>query len=108
MNENRTLFSLKEIPDILKVCKDSGVSFFKLADLEVHFGPVRQDEIKLPDLSDEDHKENNRQGLLSEELRTKEDQLADMLIRDPLGAEELLMKDGDIINGESGSNEDDD
>lgn len=60
----------------------------------------------VKDLTDEQHQKLSLAALELDELQTREDQLAEALITDPLRYEEL-MRNGDLTDGMDASNDGD-
>lgn len=94
------LFSPAGIAAILKSCKDSGVSELRLAELHVRFGrsaetqPFDGQDATLPGktMPEPDHDKQNQAALEAEELSTREQQIAELEINDPLGAQRLIQQ----------------
>lgn len=89
-----------EICLIIKACGEAKVLEMKFQDLYLCFGRPTKDTVlvdKAPGpLSDNEisatQEKYAKESLLRDELQTREDQLAEMLILDPLMAEELILK----------------
>lgn len=107
---------------ILEAGAKFGVRELSYAGLSVKFGiSAERDEIPPPpngaaslplDLTDEQHHALERTELETDELLTREDQLAELLVTDPLKYEEMLQNgdltddrkpDSDDVDGESDS-----
>ena len=89
-----------QIIDILKACKKAGVSEMKFGELSLSFGESHSKRHKKsPDteISDESRKAMVAQSLELEEINSREDELAEMLLTDPVKYEALLM-DGGLEN----------
>ena len=101
----------KEICEIIRTSHTCGVRLIQIGDLKVEFGtqtepggvsgspyPRANNAVfgkPSPDLSEDEHSSQTKEALEIEELRLREQQLAQMLIEDPSRAEELLM-DGEL------------
>lgn len=121
--------SAEEVCLILRTSAKAGVAELKFADLHVRFGrPAEQVVVMDPQgnlstypyvpqapaprsgkaLSEEQHQKQNAEALEQEELRTRDQQLAEALVTDPLKYEELLQS-GELTNESvDAANEDDD
>lgn len=91
-------FSIKELCGILKECSRSGVAKLKFGELEVEFQkPTEKLEGEplspraLTEILAEQQKIHNV-SLKTDEIRLKEQALAELPITDPLQYEELLMR----------------
>ncbi len=102
--------SSRDVCEILSACAANKVSVLKFGDLYVRFGPSAEELATTAiveaqehaansktnsdkEISESDHERINREGLEVEELRTREQQLAELQITDPLAAEEMLMNE---------------
>lgn len=101
---------MEEVCRILEVSARSGVRLLKLADLHVEFGEVPEPVspgalAPAPDGAEPNHERISKEGLEAEELRTREDQIAELVLTDPLAAEEMIRL-GELDDDEEGFDED--
>lgn len=97
-----------DIISIIKACAENNVSKFNLNTLSIEFGQSNKvdDEIITQPLSQEEHTAMDKQTLLQEEMRMRDEKIKMMLLENPLLAEELISNgdldesDGDIGDGE--------
>lgn len=100
--------SSDDVCAIIKASGDSGVTSLKFGYLQIEFGkPIEQTRVDLvqsaptppsnPDteISDDARVMRDKAELVVDELKTRDDQVAQMLIEDPLRAEQLLL-DGEL------------
>ncbi len=85
----------EEVCRILEACAKSGVSELMFRTLTVRFDrPVEQTVVKLPDTAPAqvraDQEKMAKESLLQDEIQVREDQIADLMITDPVTAEELI------------------
>jgi hypothetical protein len=101
-----------EICGLIKVCASNGVTSFKLGPLEVSFGlkpqeaiaPWREQSPPVVEASGQPPEDSqaaysSEEVLLRDELSTRQDQLAEMLVTDPLEYERLI-SEGELTNEE--------
>lgn len=98
----KSSLSSQEVCDIIKVCAETQALELKFDGLHIRFGTKAKDNPPLvePDpltksnsdaeISEKQHAQLTKDSLEDDELRTREDQLAELLITDPLAAEEML------------------
>jgi predicted nucleic acid-binding Zn-ribbon protein len=96
---------VKDICAIIKSCRNCGVTKFKFGDLEVDFGrPALSphgkcgeavNHLSVAEITDEIHEKQMKEALEQDELRLKDEQVAQALIENPLLAEQLIM-DGEL------------
>jgi len=101
---------LKEISDIIDLCKRAGVSKFSLGDLCLEFGRPTKSELSATAaseqaLSDEVHLRQTKESLELRELRLRENQLEELLLTDPLKYEELILN-GELVDGDEAGQSD--
>lgn len=101
MKAKNSNLSYEAIVCILKTCSESGVSSLKFGDLYVEFGKSRTNAATSPaaEMAEIEHIQEDH--LTKEEVLTKEEQLAHMLVEDPSMAEELLIK-GELEKDDAG------
>lgn len=96
----------KEICEIIELSAKNGATELKFGDLSIHFGP-RADKSPKPtvaEITDDQHKTQNKEALEAEELRTRKEQIDLMLIEDPALAERLISQ-GDLEDDGTGDDE---
>ena len=100
-----------EIQDIILLCARANVRSIEVSGLRLEFGegkahhlpeappsPVEPTRPTEPTLSDHEHEKRTKEELELEEVRFREDQLAMMVIEDPLQAEILMLNhESDIV-----------
>jgi hypothetical protein len=100
-----------EIQDIILLCARANVRSIEVSGLRLEFGegqahhltsappsPVEPTRPTEPTLSDHEHEEIGKEALALDEAQFREDQLAMMIIEDPLQAELLIMNhESDIV-----------
>jgi hypothetical protein len=94
----------QELDAIIRLCSQLGVAELTFGSLHIKFGVKSQTESKAPlqattdvEISEIQHKEQTRQAIAQDEVRTKEERLAFAIIEEPTLAEEML-EDGDFLN----------
>lgn len=100
---DKSALSSLEICSILESCAKCNVSLLKFGDLHVEFGRQANPSEPAPseptshiiknsdkEISDTKHAELTKEALEVEELRTKEEILAELIITNPLKAEEMI------------------
>lgn len=110
-----------EICAIIEACAKNGVALLKFGNLEIQRGPTAQlsenseapaslappaplQNIPVAEMTDKQHTEQNEKALLQEEFNTREEQIAELLITDPLAAEKLIaLGDLEDADNESGA-----
>ena len=107
MSEPKTFLSGKEICTIIDICAKKGVGEFVYGPLSFKFGPKLAPQPartgpSVPENVIQEQISIEKDALLSEELQTKEEQIAELMISNPLLAEELM------IGGDLESNSDED
>lgn len=93
----KNFLSGKEICTIIETCAKKGVGEFSYGPLSFNFGnrlapqPARNGPQK-PENVIQEQQNIEKETLLTEELRTKDDQIAELMITNPLLAEELMIE----------------
>lgn len=93
-------FTVEEIRAIIKECRESGVASLKAGNLDVSFLPP---EPKIPEavtLSPEQQKQadaDQREVFLANEVRLREETLANLRLTDPEAYEDLVTR-GELVN----------
>lgn len=130
-NSKRSLSSA-DVCSIIEASAKAGVTELLFRDLHVRFGMPPENQITGPildltrlsmpgypvvqqdraeatvgPLTDKQHEQMGKDSLLQEELRTREDELARLLVEDPVKYEELL-RDGDLTDDVDQSDSEDD
>lgn len=116
LKSGKASLTVDEVCRILDASARTGVSLLKLGDLHVEFGrkepepsrvpsPLRPDAIPAAEMAVLQLKEQNRSTEL-DELQLREDQIAELLLTDPLAAEEMI-RNGDLEETNAGSDADD-
>ena len=86
--------SVEDLSKLIETCAKSGVSEFAFGELKIQFGRTPAPGPAIPDQAPEnvilEQKQVEESALLKEEILTKEEQIAELLISDPLSAEELM------------------
>lgn len=92
------------IISIIKACAENNVSKFSIDTLAFEFGQPKpkEHEIITEPLTPETHDKMDKETLVKEELKTREEQMQMLLIENPLLAEEMIA-DGDLKDDESES-----
>lgn len=95
--------SVQDLCKLILTCRKYGVSHIKYGSAEINFsgsapGPAQP----APQKVIEEQSHIQKEVLAKEELSTREDQIAELLITDPLLAEEL-MEMGELEKGDDGS-----
>ena len=97
-------FDVDGICRIIEVCGKSGVREFNLGKMKLLFGNVVQaptlEPIFIPEAIERAVESQARESLEKEEIRSKSDELEQMVIEDPARFEELL-KSGDLGDEET-------
>lgn len=116
---NGMTFTASEVIDILKACRDTGVAEFEGGGFRVVLDrPVQAGawDFRTPDplppavsppadtLAEPDHEKQTQDAVELDELMLKEDQIAELLVVDPLLAEEMISK-GDLVENDEPRNE---
>ncbi len=110
----------KAICSIIESCATHGVTSLKLGDFFIEFSPKAKPE-SLPEvltsethstnpeaaISDQQHKENTKELLEREEISLRDQEIAEMQITDPLGAEQMLLN-GELEDADSDGSDSDD
>lgn len=101
----KTSLSCRDVCDIIKVSAKAGVYKLKFKDLHIEFGrptegvnsPVQQNIAINPvvDLTGEQHYQQTKNAVEADEVSLREEQLARLLVEDPVKYEELL-RDGEL------------
>ncbi len=108
--EKNTL-SAESIVDLIKISAASGLTSLKFGDLQLEFGPK-----KIPDASTASRTEIpdekaiaqlSKEALEDQELALRQEQIDNMLVEDPLRAEELIAQ-GELVPDDDGRVEPDD
>lgn len=117
MADNKNLLSSADIVSIIEVSGKSGVSELKFGGLHVKFGKPSDDTQQTQALRVEQHPLNPpdteisatqrqvaQEALEADELDLRYQQIADLMIEDPLRAEELL-RDGQLEEADDADEE---
>lgn len=96
----------QEICSIIESCAMHGVTLLKLGDLHIEFNGQAKKLAKTPvspalpvarenqspdtEISDDQHKKNNDEAILQNEMQLRAEQIAELLVTDPRMAEEML------------------
>ena len=102
MDHWKVSFKSKEIIAIIRTCRAQGVSSFQHGDLHICFGTPAIEKSTNPAEPPAIGTEGEiarieTEGLIQEEIKVKDDELATMLIEDPARYEELL-SEGDLTD----------
>lgn len=100
--------SVEEICSIIEACRNAGVTSMKCGPLELSFGKQTESPSEKPavtEITDDQHEKSNEDALVQEELRTRQDQIDQMLIENPSLAEELVAQ-GDLEDDDDGADGD--
>lgn len=101
----KSLLSTEDVCRILKSSEESGILKLKFRDLEFERETGRKVPQPIPQthseyaIPEETHKKQNEQQLLVDELRTKAEQLQELIITDPYQFEKMLA-DGELVPDE--------
>lgn len=101
MANQKTALSSQEVCAILEAGAKNGVSVLKFGDLLVRFGRHATPTTAIPEpattatVTPETHEAQTKDTLEVEELRLREQELAELQITDPLKYEQML-EDGDL------------
>lgn len=82
-----------DICKIIKSCAENGVSEFIFDTLNIEFGKYKKNDpesITVPILTQEAHDKMDKQTLVEEEIKIKEEQIQMLMIEDPAKAEEMI------------------
>lgn len=112
VSRNQSL-STEEVCDIIRSSASFGVSTIKFRGLEINFGPQAKIETLYPitqappqksdnNLSAEQHAKNDEEALHQNERELRELQISEMLIENPLAAEEMI-RNGELEDADDGS-----
>lgn len=101
----KSALSPEQVCAIIKACGESQVRVLKFAGLYVEFErtpltPVVAEEVLPPpatEMAESQLKIEEGRGILQRELQIRDDQVAQMMIENPVLAEQLLM-DGDLAD----------
>lgn len=105
-SQSKTL-APEEICAIIDACAKNGVATLKFGDLEIQRGPTAQLSenpeppgsiaptahplnVPVAEMTEKQHAEQNERALLENENALREEQIAELLITDPLAAEKLI------------------
>lgn len=98
---------------ILDASRKNRVSVLKFAGLEVELSQASQDgTLTGPEaqpaaaMAEPNHEKQTEEANLADELQTREDQLAEALLSDPLLAEQLI-RDGELTEDSDGADSED-
>lgn len=112
---------LDHISDIIKACAEHGVSVIKFGDLRIWFGPQANQPAQplspaapvrtahsnitpVAEMTDMQHDQQTKDALENEELELRQQQIAELMVTDPLKAEELIergeLQDADDEHGD--------
>ena len=108
----KTAFTAQEISEIIRECKQQGVSKLTVGDLHLVFEPQARTmivpevsvETKPPEaaISEQDQSKQAVEATEQEELEFRDRQIDEMLIENPLEAERLIAE-GELVIDESES-----
>lgn len=107
MNTDNNNLTSDDICKIIKACADNGVYKISVSTLAIEFGEYKiknPENITVPRMTQEAHDKQNAETLVSEELKTKSDQIDMLMIEDPVLAEEMIAN-GDLENDGSGDDD---
>ena len=85
-------FSTKSVCEIMKACRLYGVTTFESPEFKMSFLPITQVEHTIPKMASTD-----TSCIRERELITKEQQLAELHLTDPLAYEKMLLN-GELEN----------
>ena len=104
-SRNGMIFTAEELCSIIRVCSEAGVTEMELGDMRLAFGkspkPTEKIEIPLPTvtipepvttLTESQHTQLTEESMLHTELGFKEQEVDELLLTDPLAAEEMMIK----------------
>jgi hypothetical protein len=104
---NKSHLSATEVCLIIRACSESQVTQLKLGDLEISLGHKAPEPVltaPTPDTAiSEIQTQIEKEELVEQEIRLRDDQIKQMLIEDPYEAEKLMIK-GELES--DGSDED--
>lgn len=91
----------KDVCEIIKTCHDNQVATLQWGPLSLSFAhhskreehPASPGEQTPPPLTAEQHTEANARAIEQDEVRLKEDRLANMAVEDPVGFEESMLEE---------------
>lgn len=95
--DEKITFSAKDLCVIIDACKQGGVRELAVGGLMLKFSslvtlqPKANDGLVGPDLRDADHVAQSKEALEIDELLTKEEQLAQLMIEDPVEYERQIV-----------------
>lgn len=101
----KKILESSEICSIIKACGESEVSELKFGDLSIKFGRSASHLNPEPVLDRSIEQEQTRiqdEVLVQDELMSREDELANMLVEDPVRYEEMLAEMGEDIVEDNG------
>lgn len=107
----KNLLSSKDVCSIIKMCAQSKVSELKFGELHLSFGYFSDEsrsEVPNTRISEAKLKEEEQKYIAESEIRSKDDEIDQMLIEDPVKFEELLEQgefDADEFRGSEESDE---
>lgn len=99
--DTKTVFNVEQVCAIISKCAESGVTELKFGDLHVSFQPKSEQTTQAAtwarpahhsdtEISEELLRQTDKERLEQDERRFREEQLAEMMLTDPLAYEELL------------------
>ena len=94
-NENKR-FTAKELGEIIRECKQQGVSELSFGDLRVLFGTSANKDLtqeipaKAQPITTSQHEVQNKEAIEQAELEYRDQQIAELMITNPLEAERLI------------------
>lgn len=116
------ILSTNDVCQIIEASAKAGVTELKFGGLHVRFGKtVEQKELgaspspvqhapqsySVADLTEEQHQTQSRQSLEDEEIKTREERLARLLVEDPMAYEQML-RDGELTDAVDSADDGDD
>lgn len=122
MAPEKSCLSTEDACRIIETSAKTGVTELTFSGLHVKFGRLTENDVGLTSpfvqqaprapvsvnaLTEEQHTKQATEALEMDELRLRQDQLAQALVEDPLKYEELLMQ-GELDDALDGADEDDD
>lgn len=97
MNTRKDFLSGEEVCKIIETCAKNKVYSLKCGPLELSFSPAKELSAPGPTIPAsnpekiiQEQQEEQKKAIEEEELDTREDQIADLLLTDPAKAEELM------------------
>lgn len=99
--KSKDFISCEEVCKIIEVAAKRGVAELKFGVLELKFGPALSKPTApgptIPAFRSEnvlqEQQIEHEKAILSEEIRTREEQVAELMISDPLAAEEMMLQE---------------